>query len=126
VVARALLATALALACACGKSDGGATADLVGAWQQAGLDPTSFQPIDAKALGGTCRAGKVKGVDATVCEFEDADKAKRAEAAGLAQVGDATGASIAQGKLLLVLADRSKADPSGKNIKEIAKVFRNR
>ncbi len=116
----------VALLAACGKGEGGAVADLVGGWQQAGLEPTPFQPVDGKALGGACRAGKVKGIDATVCEFDDADKAKRAEPAGLAQVGDATGASLAQGRLLLVLADRGRADPTGKNIKEIAKVFRNR
>jgi hypothetical protein len=116
----------VALLGACGGSPGGAVAELIMAWQQAGLDTTAFQAADARALGGKCSAGKVKGVDATVCEFEDADKAKRAEPQGLALVGEATGASLAQGKMLLVLADRGRADPTGKNIQAIAKVFRNR
>jgi hypothetical protein len=124
MVTRGLLL--IALLGACGKGESGSMADLFTAWQQAGLEPSSFQAADAKALGGSCRVGKVKGVDATVCEFDDADKAKRAEASGLALVGDATGASIAQGKMLLVLADRGRADPTGKSIQAIAKVFRNR
>ena len=116
----------LAFVAACGKGDGGATAELVAAWQAAGLEPSAFRSVDAKALGGFCRAGTVKGIEAIVCEYDDADRAKHAEPGGLAQVGDATGAAVAQGKLLLVLADRTRSDPSGKNIKEIAKVFKNR
>jgi hypothetical protein len=116
----------LALLLACGKGDSGPTADLVSAWQSAGLEPTAFQPTDARGTGGTCRAGKVKGIDAMVCELDDADKAKRAEPAGTALIGDATGAALSQGKLLLVLADRGHTDPNGKTIKEISRVFRNR
>jgi hypothetical protein len=118
---------ALLLAAACGKGEpSGPTGDVISAWQRAGLEPTAFEPVDAKGLGGTCRAGKIKGIDTTLCEYADAAAAKTAEAAGLAQVGEATGASIAQGRVLMVLADRTRADPNGKNIKEIAKVFRNR
>ena len=116
----------LAVLAACGSGASGSVGDVITGWQQAGLEPASFQAADVKALGGRCQAGKVKGVDATVCEFDDADKAKRAEAAGLGLVGEATGAALSQGKLLLVLADRSRTDPTGKNIQAIAKVFRNR
>ena len=123
----AIVALMLVAGAACGKGDpSGPTGDVISAWQRAGLEPTAFEPVDAKALGGTCRAGKVKGIETTVCEFPDAAAAKRAEVTALAQVGEATGAAIAQGRVLLVVADRARTDPNGKSIKEIAKVFRNR
>jgi hypothetical protein len=124
---RAAILVLVLVGAACGKGEpSGPMGDVISAWKQAGLDPSSFEPVDAKDLGGTCRAGKVKGLDTTVCEYSDAAAAKRAEAAGLAQVGETTGAAIAQGRVLLVIADRGRADPNGKSIKEIAKVFRNR
>lgn len=109
---------------ACGNS--GPAGDFTNAWKLAGLDPQSFSTVDAKSLGGKCEAGKVSGVETTLCEYDNADAAKQAEAAGLAQVGDSTGASLAQGKYLLVLADRGRADPNGKKIRDIAAAFRNR
>jgi hypothetical protein len=114
-------------AAACGRSGpSGPVGDVVDAWKKAGLDPAPFVPAEKPLPGGTCSAGKVSGLEVMVCEFADADSAKKAEAAGLAQVGDATGAALAQGKLVLVVADRGKSDPSGKKIKDLAAGFRNR
>jgi hypothetical protein len=112
------------LVAGCGNS--GPAADFTNAWKLAGLDPQGFNSVDAKNLGGKCQAGKVSGVDTTLCEYETADAAKQAEAAGLAQVGETTGASLAQGKYLLVVADRGRSDPNGKKIRDIAAAFRNR
>ncbi len=118
---------ALILVAGCDGSGSGPTGELVSAWKKAGLDPSGFSTVEGKALGGgTCQAGKVSGVDTTVCEYADADAARKAEPAGLAHVGDTTGAALTQGKLLLVVADRGKADPNGKAIKQIAAAFRNR
>jgi len=113
---------------ACGKAGpSGPTGEVIDAWKKAGLDASGFGSSDSKGIGGgTCSSGKVSGIETTICEFGDADAAKKAEAAGLTQVGDATGAAIAQGKLLLVVADRTKADPTGKTIKQLAAAFRNR
>jgi hypothetical protein len=123
------LACVLLLAAACGKGSGGAGGSdaVLAAWRSSALEVGSFASVDSRGFGdASCRAGKVKGIDATLCDFKDADAAKRAEAAGLAQVQDTTGLAIADGKVLLVLADRARSDPSGKRINEIAKAFRNR
>jgi hypothetical protein len=127
-MARRLVVLVALLLAACGKSEGSAAADgVIAAWQQAGLETSGFEPVDGKALGdGACKAGTVRGVVTTLCEYRGAEDAKRAEAAGLAQVRDATGLALAEGKLLLVLADRDRKDPSGKTINEIARSFRNR
>jgi hypothetical protein len=122
------LISLLILVAACqGSGASGATGELVDSWKKSGLAPTAFAAVDGKAIGAEmCQTGKVSGVDTTVCDYPDADSARRAEAAGLAQVGDATGASLAHGKQLLVLADRAKTDTNGKTIKQIASAFRNR
>ncbi len=119
---RRIVLLSIVFAAACNSGPAG---DFTGAWKLAGLDPQGFTSVESN-LGGKCQAGKISGVDTTVCEYETADAAKQAEAAGLAQVGDTTGASLAQGKYLLVLADRGRADPNGKKIHDIAAAFRNR
>jgi hypothetical protein len=117
----------VALAAACGKGGGDAMGQVVAAWEKAGLAPGKLEPVDGKALhDGTCRQGAVSGIGVTLCEYGDAAAASRAEPAGLAQVTDVTGLAIAQGKLLLVVADRDRKDPSGKRINEIARAFRDR
>lgn len=122
------LAAALLLASACGKGQSSeATAGLIEAWKLAGLEPTPFQTVDGKAFAdGKCSGGAVSGIAATLCEYPDAASAKRAEAAGLAQISNATGLALSQGRMLLVLADRERKDPSGKHINDIARAFRNR
>jgi len=109
---------------ACGKSEGGQVDSVVTAWQKAGLEPTKFEPIDGKPLeDGACRAGSVGGIDVTVCEYKDTEAAKKAESAGLAKIGDTTGVSRAEGKMLIVLADRRGHDPNGRTINRIVKTF---
>jgi len=51
-----------------------------------------------------------------------AAEAKAAEDAGLTWVGDTTGASQAAGKVLVVVADRRKGDPSGRTINQMMKL----
>jgi hypothetical protein len=65
----------------------------------------------------------VDGLGVTLCSYPDEAGAKAAEPAGLAAVGDATGTALSRGRLLLVVADRAKADPTGKTIDRITKVF---
>jgi hypothetical protein len=66
------------------------------------------------------------GVDVTLCEYADAAQAKAAEAAGISAIGETTGVSLSSGPLLLVLADRRKADPSGRSIHSLVRVFHER
>ena len=95
------------------------------AWTSAGLEVSAFEPAEVKAIdGATCRAGTVSKVHVTLCELADAEAARKAEASGLSLVGAHTGASLARGNLLLVVADRDKADPQGKTINTLTKSFR--
>jgi hypothetical protein len=124
---RVLLVIALfATACGSDKPTGSADAVLAG-WTEAGLEPASF--TDGKSLaGGKCRQGSVSAMETILCEFPDENAAKKAEADGLAFVGSDmnAGVSLAQGKLLLVVADRKSTDPNGKRLNQIAKTFRAR
>ena len=94
------------------------------AWKGAGLTVTAFTTADgAPYAGGACQAGQVNGVDAVVCEYGTADAAKAAEDKGRAAIGLTTGAAISHDKLLLVIADRRKADPEGRTINQATQVF---
>ena len=125
---RLALALALALA-ACGtdaKSSPGATSDdaAVAAWRKAGLEVSALTDVDAKKYTAqACRGGTVGGVDVVLCGYDTGEDAKAAEDAGLASVGDATGAALAHGARLLVVVDRRKADPSGRTIDAITRAF---
>jgi hypothetical protein len=126
-MARSWILVAALLAAACGKSDSEAAASVISAWERAGLAPSKFVEVDGNAFGGgKCRGGAVSGIAATLCEYPDAEAARRAEKTGVAQISDATGLALAQGKLLLVVADRERKDPSGKSINQIARAFRDR
>jgi hypothetical protein len=129
-----VLAAALAAA-GCEKSDGkgappatmGGVDAVLDAWKQAGLTVGVFDPADgAKYGGGECRAGQVNGIDAVLCHYASPELAKAAEAKGLEAVGEATGSSIAEGRVLLLVADRRKVDPEGRTINQTTKVFRGR
>ncbi len=99
----------------------------VAAMTKAGLAPGKLVPLADEDVGGAkCRRGDVGGVETTVCEFDDASRAKRHEGEGLDLVGDATGAALAEGKLLLVVADRRGVDKDGKRIDAITRAFRGR
>ena len=101
-----------------------AVADVIDAWKQAGLTVSAFTPADGKAVGGECTSGTVGGVDVVLCSFTDDKAAKKAEDAGYATVGSTTGVSLSQGSMLLIAADRRKADPSGRTINQLAKLFK--
>jgi hypothetical protein len=84
-------------------------------------------PVEVAALsGGTCKRGEVSGVEVTLCEYPDAARAKKLESVALDLVGDTTGSALAEGKLLLVVADRKSVDKDGKRIDTITRAFRGR
>jgi hypothetical protein len=111
----------LLLAAACGKDS---EPPVVAAWKKDGLQTTGLVTIEDKQLGGECRAGLVGGLDVTLCAYANEAAAKAAEEKGLALVGDSTGASLAEGKWLLVVADRRRLDPDGKTLNQITRAFR--
>jgi hypothetical protein len=108
---------------ACDSGPPSTTSGLVDRWRSAELAPGPFAKADPIG-GGSCTRGEVSGVEVTVCEHKDAAAAKAAESAGLAVVGSATGAAIAEGPLLVVVADRKNADPDGKKIDKLTRAMR--
>ncbi|HVK77397.1 MAG TPA: hypothetical protein VM734_29020 [Kofleriaceae bacterium] len=127
----ATIVIAAALAAACSK-DGGAAAGggtgddaVVAAWKKAGLEVSALTDADAKAYSAEgCRSGTVSGVDVVLCKYDTGEDAKAAEDPALTSLGGVTGAAIAKGARLLVVADRRKADPTGRTIDAITKAFR--
>jgi hypothetical protein len=94
------------------------------AWTAAGLQVSAFAAADAKTYGGgTCTGGTVSGVDVVLCKHPDEKAATAARPSGLAAVVETTGSVLARGELLLVIADRRKADPQGKAIDRMTKTF---
>ncbi len=114
-----LIAFALALA-ACSKDKGGATSrdGVVAAWKKGGLATSELKAAKTD-VGTDCASGTVSKLDVLVCTFKSAKEAKDAEEKGLAWVGDNTGASKAQGEMLIVVADRKKVDPQGKVLNQV-------
>jgi hypothetical protein len=129
VVALALVAAAFVAGCSKDKKAAGAPASsadgLLTQLKAAGLEPGPFAPVEVPTLGsGKCQRGDVSGVEVTVCTYAEAAQAKKAAAAGLGLVGDNTGASLDQGPLLLVVADRKNVDKDGKKIDRITRALR--
>lgn len=117
-----LLICVLLAAAACGKdTPKGATSrdGVVAAWKKGGLSPSELKPAKTDVVGKDCASGTVNKLDVLVCTFSSAADAKAAEDAGLAWVGDTTGVAKAQGEILIVVADRKKADVSGKTITQL-------
>ena len=97
--------------------------DVLKAWKEAGESPSAFTDVGEKLPGGKCQAGTVSGLDATVCVFDSAEKAQQAEEAGWKLVGNTVGSAVVSGKLLLILADPRKEDPSGRRINALLKAY---
>jgi hypothetical protein len=93
---------------------------VIDAWKKGGLAPGEL--IATKGFGSTCQSSSVDKVEVVLCDFGKADEAKKAEKAGLDWVGDTTGAAWASGSVVVAVADRTKADPSGKTINKLMKL----
>jgi hypothetical protein len=118
-----LVIAALALA-ACSKSgDKSATPrdKVLDAWKAEKLEPSAMAAAQV-AFGKDCQSGSVESIEVLLCNFASPAEAKAAEDAGLAWVGQATGASQARGAGLVVLADRKKSDPNGRTINRLLKL----
>ena len=110
---------------ACGGDKSASPRDaIVEAWKGDKLAPSALTAATV-AFGKDCQSGTVEGIDVLLCNFPTAAEAKAAEDAGLAWVGQATGASQARGAALVVIADRKKADPNGRLINRLLKLAPN-
>lgn len=94
------------------------------AWTKSGHAVGEFKKDPAPIADGECASGTVGGFAATVCEFKDTAAAKKAEEAGYERIGTNVGSAIAEGKVLLVVSDPKKEDPSGRRLNEVIKTFR--
>lgn len=122
---RPLVAAALALGLAACGSDaptGAAARDAaVAAWKAGSLQVSALTAATVP-IGKDCQSGTVGAIDVVVCVFPTPAEAKAAEDAGLAWVGETTGAAQARGTLLIAAADRRKSDPSGRTINQLMKL----
>ena len=117
-----IAAVALA-ACSKSGSDKSATPrdKVLEAWKAGKIEPTAMAAAQV-AVGKDCQSGRVEAIDVLICNFASPAEAKAAEDAGLAWVGQATGASQARGPALVVVADRKKSDPNGRLINSLLKL----
>ena len=115
-----VLVLALAAAVGCSKEKKGPSSKdgVIEAWKKGGLEPSAFTAAKTE-IGKDCSSGTVNKVEVLLCTFASEKEAKEAEDKGLQWVGDTTGASQAQGEILIVAADRKKADPTGKTINQL-------
>lgn len=127
---RAILLAVLATACS--KADDGKAAPkavegagardaIVAAWKTGGLTPS---PMTAASVGfgKDCQSGTVNNIDVMVCVYPTAAEAQAAREPGLGWVGEATGTSITSGSAMIAIADRRKADASGRTINQLMKL----
>jgi len=134
VIRRFVVVFSIAATAACTKAGDGTNAApgsassprdaVLEAWKAGKLAPSAMAPATV-AFAKDCQGGTVAGVDVLLCSFPSAAEAKSAEEQGLSWVGSATGASQARGQMLVMLADRKKADPSGRTINQLLKLAPN-
>jgi hypothetical protein len=126
VTTRILITSALLLA-ACSKPQVGATlADTEAALTKSGLKLSTFSPADAARFSAQrCTTGTIEGIDAALCEYGSVEAVQQGKHSAEAWIGDAvTGAALENGRHLLAVADRTRADTNGKTIHRITKAFR--
>jgi hypothetical protein len=113
----AVFAVALA---GCSKESKGPTSrdGVVEAWKKGGFEPSALEPAKTD-VGKDCARGTVNKLDVLVCTFASEQEAAAAEDKGLAWVGDTTGVAKALGEVLIVVADRKKADVNGKVMNQL-------
>ena len=120
----AMLAGAGTLA-GCGDKKAAGSSGVREAWQAAGLEVTAFATVDgANYAGGKCRAGKVAGLDAVLCDYADDAALSRGVEAGYASLGDETAAVVQHGRSILIIADRARVDPDGQRLNRASNLFR--
>lgn len=118
---RALLILMIACGNAAAPAGTGARDDVIAMWKKGGLDVSAFAAATTN-VGKDCASGTVSKVEVLICNFPTPDAAKQAADAGLQWVGDTTGSSQARGTLVIIAADRTKADLNGRTINQIFKL----
>ncbi len=126
---RALLALALLCAGCGGHPKRAGLEGIEDALAGAGLHVEGFADSEPRALAATrCRAGRIERILALLCSYATDDAVRHGRRAAEAFLGDApTGVVLERPgaeRALLVLADRDRADRSGRALQKIARAFR--
>jgi len=105
---------------ACSKDGKGATSrdGVIAAWKKGGFEPSAFTAAKT-SIGKDCATGTVEKLEVMLCSFGSEKEAADAEAGSYEWIGNATGVAKVQGKMLIVVADRKKADVNGKVAKQL-------
>jgi hypothetical protein len=90
-------------------------------WTKAGLTVSALTVDQSDKVGKGCRTGTVNGVDILLCQ--SAADAKTIETAGYEWIGGATGSILSHDAWQLCVADRRNADPTGRTINALTKIF---
>jgi hypothetical protein len=144
VIGLGLAAAAAAAPAGCSKGKGGGagsgpaapehvsgtphTDAVVDAWKSAGLKPEGFALVQPIPYGASyCEEGRIAGVDALVCEYQDdagIDRGQKLLKDDWGRQGVHTGVAMRTKHTLLGLVDRGLHDPNGKTISQLVTSFR--
>ena len=107
----------------CGKS--GVAGELA-AFKDSGHTISEFSDLDANGLGAKkCQTGIIDQLSALLCEYGSSENVQQGTSAAEKWAeGASTSIVLRRGPILLALADRSNADPQGKTLTALSKVFR--
>ncbi|MEO5769016.1 MAG: hypothetical protein ABIS92_11760 [Polyangia bacterium] len=96
-------------------------------WDQGGFDTKAVVNIEGDLWSaGACSRGPVGGLDVLICEYSSDEAAGVGEKKMLAdwdEEGIPTGAVTRNTKTVLAIADRNKADRSGRTVARLGKLF---
>ena len=127
----------LVLPTACRKKTGSATPahpggtiradEVLTAWRDAGLAPDKFTAMTPSPYGAAyCERGLVQGLDTIVCEFNSEETMKGGIALAKQEWSAfevSTAMAVPNKKTALFVADRNRREPSGKSMRQMAKLF---
>ena len=98
------------------------------AWGAEGFATNAVANIEPDAWSaGACSRGSVAGLDVLLCEYASDETMTAGEQKMMSDwqaESVATGAAVRTSRTLLAIADRNRADPSGRTIARLIKSFR--
>jgi hypothetical protein len=107
-----------------------ATETITNAWAADGLDVSAVVNVESEPWSaGACYQGMVSGVDVLVCEYASEEALALGEQRINAlwdEESVATGAvarTTQPSRTILAVADRAKADPNGRTLSHLIKIF---
>lgn len=97
------------------------------AWQADGFDTEAVMSLEPDVWSaGACSRGLVSGLEVLLCEFAADESLAAGEEKIMSDWGAEsvpTGAVVRTSRTILAISDRTKADPQGRTLARLAKVF---